>query len=105
MDELGCEGETSEGGPSSLEDGVVDWSDVEPSEERIAIGESTQIALLVAGTQIKALLDKKHLDPKVWGTTLQRYIEKDGALDRRFQKVIINPPSVKESLKILFGLI
>jgi ATP-dependent Clp protease ATP-binding subunit ClpC len=29
------------------------------------------------------------------------YIEKDGALDRRFQKVIIDPPSVEETITIL----
>lgn len=31
----------------------------------------------------------------------RKYIEKDGALDRRFQKVIIDPPSVDESIQIL----
>jgi ATP-dependent Clp protease ATP-binding subunit ClpC len=29
------------------------------------------------------------------------YIEKDGALDRRFQKVMIEPPSVEDTIKIL----
>ena len=29
------------------------------------------------------------------------YIEKDGALDRRFQKVMINPPSVDDTIQIL----
>ncbi|MCO5236081.1 MAG: ATP-dependent Clp protease ATP-binding subunit [Chitinophagaceae bacterium] len=29
------------------------------------------------------------------------YIEKDGALDRRFQKVLIDPPSVDETIQIL----
>ena len=29
------------------------------------------------------------------------YIEKDGALDRRFQKVLIEPPSVDETIQIL----
>ncbi|MGL6067481.1 MAG: ATP-dependent Clp protease ATP-binding subunit, partial [Sediminibacterium sp.] len=29
------------------------------------------------------------------------YIEKDGALDRRFQKVLIEPPSVEETIQIL----
>ena len=48
---------------------------VEPLEERVSIGESTQISHLVAGTQISSLLEKKHLDPKVWGLMLRRYIE------------------------------
>src|SRR5665811_1316097 len=29
------------------------------------------------------------------------YIEKDGALDRRFQKVMVDPPSVEETIEIL----
>ncbi len=31
----------------------------------------------------------------------RQYIEKDGALDRRFQKVIIEPPSVEDTIHIL----
>jgi len=34
----------------------------------------------------------------------RKYIEKDGALDRRFQKITINPPTVEESISILHGL-
>jgi len=43
----------------------------------------------------------------IGATTLDEYrkfIEKDGALERRFQKVIINPPTKEESLSILKGL-
>ncbi len=32
------------------------------------------------------------------------YIEKDGALDRRFQKVLINPPTVEETIQILTNI-
>src|SRR6266496_94264 len=32
------------------------------------------------------------------------YIEKDGALDRRFQKVMVDPPSVEDTLKILTNI-
>lgn len=32
------------------------------------------------------------------------YIEKDGALDRRFQRIIIEPPSVEETITILTNL-
>jgi ATP-dependent Clp protease ATP-binding subunit ClpC len=32
------------------------------------------------------------------------YIEKDGALDRRFQKVLIEPPSVEETIQILTNI-
>ena len=43
----------------------------------------------------------------IGATTLDEFrtnIEKDGALDRRFQKIAINPPSAKESVAILNGL-
>ena len=43
----------------------------------------------------------------IGATTLNEYrqhIEKDGALERRFQKIIINAPSVNESIEILMGL-
>jgi len=32
------------------------------------------------------------------------YIEKDGALDRRFQKVMIDPPTVEETIQILINI-
>ncbi len=34
----------------------------------------------------------------------RKYIEKDGALERRFQPVTVNPPSEEETVEILFGL-
>ncbi|MGB0457234.1 MAG: ATP-dependent Clp protease ATP-binding subunit [Chitinophagales bacterium] len=40
----------------------------------------------------------------IGASTLDEYrqhIEKDGALDRRFQKVIVDPPSIEESITIL----
>ena len=43
----------------------------------------------------------------VGATTLaeyRKYIEKDGALERRFQKIIINPPSVDDAINILKGI-
>ena len=39
-----------------------------------------------------------------WCTTLDEFrtnIEKDGALERRFQKVIVEPTSVEETIQIL----
>ncbi|MBS1622279.1 MAG: ATP-dependent Clp protease ATP-binding subunit, partial [Bacteroidetes bacterium] len=32
------------------------------------------------------------------------YIEKDGALDRRFQKVMVDPPSVEDTIQILLNI-
>ena len=43
----------------------------------------------------------------IGATTMDEYrktIEKDGALERRFQRIIVNPPSVEESIEILRGL-
>src|SRR6186997_3471628 len=43
----------------------------------------------------------------IGATTLdeyRQYIEKDGALDRRFQKVIVDPPSVDEAIQILTNI-
>ncbi len=40
----------------------------------------------------------------IGATTLdeyRQYIEKDGALDRRFQKIMVDPPSVEEAVQIL----
>jgi ATP-dependent Clp protease ATP-binding subunit ClpC len=43
----------------------------------------------------------------IGATTLKEYhenIEKDGALERRFQKVIVNPPSLTETITILSNI-
>ncbi len=43
----------------------------------------------------------------IGATTLDEYrkhIEKDGALERRFQKIMVNPPSQEETIEILLGL-
>ncbi|MBX3459635.1 MAG: ATP-dependent Clp protease ATP-binding subunit [Planctomycetes bacterium] len=43
----------------------------------------------------------------IGATTLdeyRRYIEKDGALERRFQQVMVEPPSIEDALAILHGL-
>ena len=37
-------------------------------------------------------------------TEYRKYIEKDGALERRFQPVIVEPPTVDETVEILQGL-
>ncbi|MGD9901037.1 MAG: ATP-dependent Clp protease ATP-binding subunit [Spirochaetales bacterium] len=34
----------------------------------------------------------------------QKFIEKDKALERRFQQIMVNPPSVADTIKILMGL-
>jgi ATP-dependent Clp protease ATP-binding subunit ClpC len=44
--------------------------------------------------------------PFIGGSTFddyRKYIERDGALERRFQPVLVNPPSTEESLEIFKG--
>lgn len=43
----------------------------------------------------------------IGATTLdeyRQYIEKDGALERRFQKIMVDPPSAEQTIEILYGL-
>jgi ATP-dependent Clp protease ATP-binding subunit ClpC len=43
----------------------------------------------------------------IGATTLdefRKYIEKDGALERRFQPIMVDPPSVDETIEIIMGL-
>jgi ATP-dependent Clp protease ATP-binding subunit ClpC len=43
----------------------------------------------------------------IGATTLdeyRKYIEKDGALERRFQPIMVDPPSAAETIKIIMGL-
>ena len=59
-----------------------------------------------AANIIKPALSRGELQC-VGATTLDEYrkgIEKDAALERRFQPVMVNPPSVADSIKILQGL-
>ncbi len=59
-----------------------------------------------AANIIKPALSRGELQC-VGATTLDEYrngIEKDAALERRFQSIMVNPPSVEDSIKILQGL-
>ncbi len=59
-----------------------------------------------AANIIKPALSRGELQC-VGATTLNEYrkgIEKDSALERRFQPVIVNPPSIEDSIRILEGL-
>ncbi len=59
-----------------------------------------------AANIIKPALSRGELQC-VGATTLDEYrkgIEKDAALERRFQSIMVNPPSVEDSIKILIGL-
>ncbi len=59
-----------------------------------------------AGNMLKPALSRGELHC-VGATTLDEYrenIEKDAALERRFQKVLVNEPSVEDTIAILRGL-
>ncbi|MCK5844613.1 MAG: ATP-dependent Clp protease ATP-binding subunit, partial [Victivallales bacterium] len=59
-----------------------------------------------ASNIIKPALSRGELQA-VGATTLDEYrkhIEKDAALERRFQSIVVNPPSVDETFEILKGL-
>jgi ATP-dependent Clp protease ATP-binding subunit ClpB len=59
-----------------------------------------------AGNMIKPMLARGELR-MIGATTLDEYrkhIEKDAALERRFQPVIVDPPSVEDTIAILRGL-
>ena len=59
-----------------------------------------------AGNMLKPMLARGEIHV-IGATTLneyRKYIEKDGALERRFQKVKVNAPSVMDTITILRGL-
>ena len=59
-----------------------------------------------AGNLLKPMLARGELKA-IGATTLEeyrKYIEKDAALERRFQPVMVNPPSVEDTISILRGL-
>ncbi len=59
-----------------------------------------------AGNMLKPALARGELHC-VGATTLdeyRKYVEKDGALERRFQKVLVGEPSVEDTIAILRGL-
>ena len=59
-----------------------------------------------AGNMLKPMLARGELHC-IGATTLdehRKYIDKDAALERRFQPVMVNPPNVEDSISILRGL-
>jgi ATP-dependent Clp protease ATP-binding subunit ClpB len=59
-----------------------------------------------AGNMLKPMLARGELR-MVGATTLdeyRKYIEKDAALERRFQQVLVGEPSVEDTVGILRGL-
>ena len=75
-------------------------------ELHTVVGAGAAEGALDAGNLLKPMLARGEL--KVIGATTideyRKYIEKDAALERRFQPVMINPPSVEDTISILRGL-
>ena len=70
------------------------------------VGAGSASGSLDASNMFKPALARGDLQC-IGATTLdeyRKYVEKDGALERRFQKVMVEPPSRKETLQILHGL-
>ena len=70
------------------------------------VGAGSASGSLDASNMFKPALSRGEIHC-VGATTLDEFrknIEKDGALERRFQKINVNPPTIKESVSILQGL-
>ena len=75
-------------------------------EIHTVVGAGKTEGAMDAGNIIKPALSRGELHV-IGATTLdeyRKYIEKDPALERRFQKVIVNEPSVEDTIAILRGL-
>lgn len=67
---------------------------------------STEGGSIDAANILKPMLARGELQT-IGATTIEEYrkhIEKDAALERRFQPVMVNPPSVEDTIAILTGL-
>ena len=70
------------------------------------IGAGAAEGSIDASNMLKPALSREELQC-IGATTLEehrKYIEKDGALARRFQSILVNPPSADETMLILKGL-
>lgn len=70
------------------------------------VGAGAAEGAIDASNMLKPALARGELQC-IGATTLseyRKYIEKDGALERRFQPIHVDPPSVEETIEILIGL-
>ena len=75
-------------------------------ELHTVVGAGGSDGAMDAGNLLKPMLARGELHC-IGATTLdeyRKYIEKDAALERRFQSVLVNPPSVEDTISILRGL-
>ena len=74
-------------------------------EIHMIVGDGSEGTMNV-GNMLKPMLARGEIKC-IGATTLneyRKYIEKDGALERRFQKIIVKAPSVEDTIAILRGL-
>lgn len=70
------------------------------------VGAGAAEGAIDASNMLKPALSRGEMQC-IGATTLEeyrKYIEKDGALERRFQTIIINPPTVNQTVEIITGL-
>lgn len=70
------------------------------------VGAGAAEGAIDASNMLKPALARGELQC-IGATTMEeyrKYIEKEGALERRFQPIMINPPSVEDTIEILEGL-
>ncbi len=75
-------------------------------ELHTVVGAGASEGSMDAGNLLKPMLARGELHC-IGATTLdeyRKYIEKDAALERRFQSVLVEPPSVEDTISILRGL-
>jgi len=75
-------------------------------ELHTVVGAGASDGAMDAGNLLKPMLARGELHC-IGATTLdeyRKYIEKDAALERRFQSVLVAPPSVEDTISILRGL-
>lgn len=75
-------------------------------EIHLLVGAGAMEGAMDAGNLLKPMLARGEI-LCIGATTLneyRKYIEKDGALERRFQKVLVSEPTVEDTIAILRGL-
>ena len=75
-------------------------------EIHMIVGSGAMEGAMDAGNMLKPMLARGEI-MVIGATTLneyRKYIEKDGALERRFQKVMVKEPNVEDTIAILRGL-
>ncbi|MCL5781048.1 MAG: ATP-dependent chaperone ClpB [Firmicutes bacterium] len=75
-------------------------------ELHTVVGAGAAEGAMDAGNLLKPMLARGELRA-IGATTLDEYrkhVEKDAALERRFQPVLVNPPSIEDTISILRGL-